>query len=128
MKNNITIPKEILATIDFNNSILGGSVEPIVKINEGIDAFEINVKVPSISPESLKVEILDNSLWLYNLQPVLSKNEMIGFMPKTITNMHLPENIDRENISAKYEGNCWKITLPKDNEKKSYRKNIDIEF
>jgi HSP20 family protein len=128
MKSNITISKEILATIDFNNTIMGGSVEPAVKINEGKEAFEIFVKVPSLSPDSLKVDIVDNKLWLYNMQAVLSNNEMIGFMPKTISSMHLPENIDREHISAKYEFGGWKIVLPIDTETKGFNKHIDIEF
>jgi HSP20 family molecular chaperone IbpA len=128
MKSNIKIPKEILATIDFNNTIMGGSVEPAVKINEGKEAFEIFVKVPSLAPESLKVDIVDNKLWLYNLQPVLSKNDTVGFMPKTISSLFLPENINRELISAKYEFGGWKITLPIDIETKGFSKHIDVEY
>ncbi len=128
MKSKITIPKEILATIDFNNTVMGGSVEPWVKINEEIEAFEIIVKVPSLSPNKLKVDIVDNKLWLYNLQEVLSNNDMVGFMPKTITNMFLPENIDREHITAKYESGGWKIVLPKDAQAKGFNKQIDIEY
>lgn len=128
MKNKIKIPNEILATIDFNNTVMGGSVEPVVKINQGEMAFEILLKVPSLSPDQLKVDIVDNNLWLYNLMPVLSNNETVGFMPKTISSMHLPENVDREQISAKYEFGGWKIILPIDKEAKGFRKHIDIEY
>ncbi len=128
MKSKIVIPKEILATIDFNNSIFGGSVEPDIKINEGVSAFELEVRVPSLSADSLKVDIVENRLWLYSMQAVLSNTDNFGFMPKTITNFILPDNIDRENISAKYESNGWKIVLPIDSEKKGFRKQIDIEF
>ncbi len=128
MKNTIKIAKEILATIDFNNTVMGGAVEPNVKINEGKEAFEILVKVPSLSPEKLKVDIVDNKLWLYNLQPVLTNNEMVGFMPKTIGSLFLPENVNREQISAKYEYGGWRITLPIDSEAKGYNKHIDIEY
>ena len=128
MKKNIKIPKEILATIDFNNTVMGGSVEPAVKINEGKEAFEVLVKVPSLSPENLKIDIVDNRLWLYNLQPVLSNNEIIGFMPKTITNMYLPENVNRELISAKYEASGWKIVIPIDTQAKGFNKHIDVKY
>jgi HSP20 family molecular chaperone IbpA len=128
VKNKIVIPKEILATIDFNNSIFGGSVEPNIKINEGVDAFELDIKVPSLSANNLKVDIVDNRLWLYSLQAVLSNTDKNGFMPKTITSFVLPENIDRENISAKYESNGWKIVLPIDSERKGFRKQIDVKF
>ncbi len=128
MKSKIVIPKEILATIDFNNSIFGGSVEPDIKINEGVSAFELEIRVPSLSADSLKVDIVENRLWLYSMQAVLSNTDNFGFMPKTITNFILPDNIDRENISAKYESNGWKIVLPIDSEKKGFRKQIDIEF
>lgn len=128
MKKNIKIPKEILATIDFNNTVMGGSVEPAVKINEGKEAFEVLVKVPGLSPENLQIDIVDNRLWLYNLQPVLSNNEIIGFMPKTITNMYLPENVDRELISAKYEQGGWKIVIPIDTQAKGFNKHIDVEY
>ncbi len=128
MKSNIVIPKEILASIDFNNTVMGGSVEPSVKINESNEAFEIFVKVPSLSPESLKVDIVENKLWLYNLQAVLSNNDTLGFMPKTISSMFLPDNVNRELISAKYEYGGWKIILPIDHETKGFRKNIDVEL
>lgn len=128
MKEKIKIPQEILATIDFNNTVLGGSVEPSVKINEGKEAFEIYLKVPSLSPDKLKVDIVDNKLWLYSLLEVLSQNKTVGFMPKTISSMHLPENIDREHISAKYEYGGWKIVLPIDSEAKGFNKHIDVEY
>jgi HSP20 family molecular chaperone IbpA len=128
MKSKIKVPKEILATIDFNNTVMGGSVEPIIKINEAEESFEINVSIPSLSPDTLKVDIVDNKLWVYSLQEVLVNTDMTGFMPKTIANLFLPENIDRDNISAKYELNSWKIVLPKDGQKKSFRKQIDIEY
>jgi HSP20 family molecular chaperone IbpA len=128
MKSNIKIQKEILATIDFNNTVMGGSVEPNIKINEGKEAFEIYLKVPSLSPESLKIDIVDNRLWLYNLQPVLSNNATIGFMPKTITDMFLPDNVDRDQVTAKYEKGGWKIVLPIDMQSKSFNKHIDIDF
>ncbi len=113
MKKRIEISNEILATIDFNNTSMGGSIEPDVKINEMERLFEIQVKLPSVSPEMLKIDIVDNKLWLYYLQSVLVNTDNEGFMPRTISNIFLPENIDRENISAKYESNSWKIVLLK---------------
>jgi HSP20 family molecular chaperone IbpA len=128
MNNKIKIANEILAVIDFNNTVMGGSVEPIIKINQGKEAFEIHLQVPSLAPEALKVDIVENRLWLYNLMPVLSNNAKVGFMPKTISNLQLPQNIDREAISARYEAGAWKIVLPIDSEAKGFRKHIDIEY
>ena len=128
MKSKIKIPNEILASIDFNNSLSGGSVEPTMQITEQDYAFEIDVKMPSLSPENFKIDIVENQLWLYTMQSVLNNTDKNGFMPRTIGNMVLPEIVDREAITANYENKAWKITLPKDNDKKGFRKHIDIKY
>jgi HSP20 family molecular chaperone IbpA len=128
MKSKIKIPNEILASIDFNNSLSGGSVEPIMIIVEKEESFEIDVKIPTVSPEMFKIDIIENQLWLYNMQAVLTNTKKNGFMPRTIGNIALPETVNREAISASYQNKEWKITLPKDNEKNSFRKHIDIKY
>jgi HSP20 family molecular chaperone IbpA len=75
MKSKIKIPNEILASIDFNNSLSGGSVEPIMIIVEKEESFEIDVKIPTVSPEMFKIDIIENQLWLYNMQAVLTNTE-----------------------------------------------------
>jgi HSP20 family molecular chaperone IbpA len=128
MKRKVKIPTEILANIDFNNTLAGGSVESNMQINEQNDFIEIDITIPTVSPDLFKVEIIDNNLMVYTMQAVLTNTIKNGFMPRTIGNITLPHNIDREAISATYENKIWKITLPKNNEKNGFRKQVDIKY
>ncbi|MES2795144.1 MAG: Hsp20 family protein [Bacteroidota bacterium] len=128
MKSKIEIPKEILATIDFNNTLLGGAVEPQISMETSDEGIEVNLKMPGLAPDDLKVDIVDNRLLLYYLQPVLSNNEKFGFMTRSLSTVFLPENIDRESITAIYENKAWKINLPIDQFKKGFNKKIDIKY
>ncbi len=121
---NIKVAKEILASIDFNNTVFGGSVEPQLNISENESAFELALRIPGLSEKALKIEVIDDNLWLYQLMPVLSNNTQQGFMPKNYSQLALAGNIDKENIEAHFENGAWLITLPKDNSKKGFRKSI----
>ena len=115
MENKIVIPREILANIDFTNTLNGGRVEPKIEVNQTPDSYEIFVKVAGLEADHLKVDIEENRLWLYALQPVLKTAEQEvhqNFVPQTIGQLVLPNFVDVENISARYHNHQWKIVMP----------------
>ncbi|MFC0184015.1 Molecular chaperone IbpA, HSP20 family [Pseudarcicella hirudinis] len=129
MKTNIKIPREILGNIDFWNTINGGRPEPVIQINQAEESYEVSVKVAGLQAEDLQVDVIENRLWLYTWQPILKhEGQTDSFLPLTIGNIILPNNVELEEISAKYEQNQWKIFIPFNHLPKGYNKHIDIEF
>lgn len=131
MDKKIEIPKDILANIDFNNTLSGGRAEPNIQVNQTENAFEVFVKVAGLSADHLQIDIEDNRLLLYTLQPVLKKveeEEAQNFVPQTIGQIMLPNFVDLEKISARYFNHQWKIVMPIDEHKKGFKKRIVVEI
>ncbi len=131
MNKKIEIPKNILANIDFSNTLNGGRVEPNITVNQTADSYEVFVKVAGLEADHLKVDVDNNRLWLYTLQPVLKKAEQEmpeNYVPQTIGQLMLPNFVDVENISAKYYNHQWKIVMPIDDYRKKFKKHIDVEI
>ncbi|MEA5260533.1 Hsp20/alpha crystallin family protein [Arcicella aquatica] len=127
----IEIPKNILADIDFSNTLNGGRVEPNIEVNLTEEAFEVFVKVAGLSADHLQMDVENNILWLYALQPVLKKakeEEAQDFVPQTIGHIVLPNFIDLDNIVARYYNNQWKIVMPIDEHRKGFKKRIEVEI
>ncbi len=131
MDKKIEIPRDILANIDFNNTLSGGRAEPNIQVNQTENAFEVFVKVAGLSADHLQIDIEDNRLLLYTLQPVLKKveeEEAQNFVPQTIGQIMLPNFVDLEKISARYFNHQWKIVMPIDEHKKGFKKRIEVEI
>ncbi|PWK26693.1 HSP20 family molecular chaperone IbpA [Arcicella aurantiaca] len=127
----IVIPRDILANIDFNNTLNGGRVEPNIQVNQTENAYEVFVKVAGLAADHLKVDIEENRLLLYALQPVLKTAEQEvpeNYVPQTIGQIMLPNFVDLENISARYHNHQWKIVMPFDDNRKGFKRNVEVEF
>ena len=127
----IVIPRNILANIDFNNTLNGGRVEPNIQVNQTENAYEVFVKVAGLEADHLKVDIEDNRLLLYALQPVLKTAEQEvpeNYVQQTIGQLMLPNFVDVENISARYHNHQWKIIMPFDDNRKGFKRNVEVEF
>jgi HSP20 family molecular chaperone IbpA len=131
MNKKIEIPQNILANIDFTNTLNGGRVEPNIRVNQTEHFYEVFVKVAGLEADHLKVDVENNRLWLYTLQPVLKKAEQEiteSYVPQTIGQLMLPNFVDVENITAKYYNHQWKIVMPIDDYRKKFKKHIDVEM
>jgi HSP20 family molecular chaperone IbpA len=131
MDKKIVIPREILANIDFNNTLNGGRVEPKIEVNQTSNSYEIFVKVAGLEADHLRVDVEDNHLCMYALQPVLKTAQQEvheNFVRQTIGQLVLPNFVDVENISARYYNHQWKIVMPIDDAKKGFKKNIEVQF
>lgn len=130
MSPKIEIPRNILANIDFNNTLNGGRTEPNIVVNQTESSFEVFVKMAGLSADHLQMDVEENRLWLYALQPVLKKaeEEAQNFVPQTIGQIMIPNFVDLENISARYHNHQWKIVMPIDEHRKGFKKRIDVEI
>ncbi|HEY9049036.1 MAG TPA: Hsp20/alpha crystallin family protein [Ohtaekwangia sp.] len=135
---NDFVPTSFSNLIDrfFNESVsrAGGSAYsfvPRVDIVEGEKAFEIHVAVPGVNKEDFKLDVNDNLLTISGERKFTNEKKENNF--RSIETQYgtfsrsfsLPENVDLNNISAKYTNGILEITVPKD-EKKVLKATIKV--
>ncbi len=135
---NDFVPTSFSNLIDrfFNESVsrAGGSAYsfvPRVDIVEADKAFEIHVAVPGMNKEDFKLDLNDSLLTISGERKFTKEKKensfhsietQYGSFSRSFT---LPENVDANNISAKYVNGILEITVPKD-EKKTLKTTIKV--
>ena len=102
---------EILTSVDVLNTLHGGISEPQVSLNQLEGARELRIKVPSIDPESIQVEVNNNMLSIYYTMNIISAGKNIR-LPYGIYNRQVPYYIDISKINSAVEGTELVVTLP----------------
>ena len=135
---NDFVPTSFSNLIDrfLNESVsrAGGSAYsfvPRVDIVEADKAFEIHVAVPGMNKEDFKLDLNDSLLTISGERKFTKEKKensfhsietQYGSFSRSFT---LPENVDANNISAKYVNGILEITVPKD-EKKTLKTTIKV--
>jgi HSP20 family molecular chaperone IbpA len=138
MESKLKIPREMLMNIDFINTVNGGMSEPSIKLDKGSDGFEVVVKIPGIEVEDLQLEVVkgkrnSNNLKLFHLLPIFSQENLPDEEQwKTIRFINtfvIPDGVDIDNISARYDDNRRQLVLflPFGDEQGDYHRKVDIE-
>jgi len=102
---------DVLTSVDVLNTLHGGVSEPQVSVNQLDNSREVRIRVPSIDPEAIQVEINNNSLFVYYVMNINSAGKNIR-LPYTIYNGQLPYFIDIGKINSTLEERQLVITLP----------------
>lgn len=136
---NDFVPTTFSNLIDrfFSESVArsGGSSQfsfvPRVDVMEDEKAFEIHVAVPGMNKEDFKIDLNDNYLTISG-ERKLSKEKkennfysvetQYGTFSRSFT---LPENVDAQKISARYNNGILELVVPKD-EKKTLKQTIKV--
>lgn len=120
----------------FNDKLTRGggsaySFMPRVDIIEEDKAFEVHVAVPGMNKEDFKIDLNDNYLTVsgerkFNREKkednFYSMETQYGTFSRSFS---LPENVDANKISAKYENGILEVIIPKD-EKKVLKSTIKV--
>jgi HSP20 family molecular chaperone IbpA len=114
---------DILTSVDVLNTLHGGVSEPQVSLNQLEHSREMRVKVASIEPESIQVEVNNNRLFVYYVMNISSAGKNIR-LPYTVYNKPLPYYIDIGKINSVVEENQLVITLPFNALADGYHKKI----
>lgn len=118
----------------FNDSI-GQNVKqftPAVDIAEENDKYDVHVSVPGMKKSDFHLEIVDGRLTISGERKMEEKKEGKNFhsiethFGSFSRSFYLPEDVQVENISAKYEDGLLKVTLPK-TEKKINKATIEVK-
>jgi hypothetical protein len=115
--------RDILTSVDVMNTLHGGISEPQIILDQFAQSREMRVRVPSISPESIQVEVTNNNLFVYYVININSAGKNIR-LPYTIYNRPLPYFIDISKIHSEVEGRDLIISLPYNALANGYHKKI----
>jgi HSP20 family protein len=128
-RRKINIPKELLVKTDVMNTLGGGVTLPSVDIEQKEDHYRVDVRVPGVSPDSLKVDIEGNRLIVSRLIEVKEGTEE-GSPMKASNVIHvlpIPNDVDLDKIRAHYDDKGLHVLLPHNSYASGYRKNVEIE-
>ena len=97
MKTELSIPKELLANIDFLNTVNGGMAIATVKAWQDEDGYRLNLKASGFDTNKIKIETKDNRFLIsYPVQVLNGEAEM----PYFFVNFPLDPKVDVSEISA----------------------------
>ncbi|MEM0519407.1 MULTISPECIES: Hsp20/alpha crystallin family protein [Aequorivita] len=117
----------------FNNNYETFSI-PAVNIIENLTNFVLEIAVPGFQKENFTIEAEEDTLKVSS-KTIETKEETDTETRYTRREFNysnfersftLPETIKIEDIQAKYENGVLKITLPKLEEKKAFKKMVEI--
>ena len=114
---------DLLTSVDVLNTLHGGVSEPQVSVNQLDNSREMRIKVPSIDPESIQVEVTNNRLFVYYVMNIDSAGKNIR-LPYAIYNRQLPYFIDIGRINSTVDESQLVITLPYNALADGYHKKI----
>lgn len=93
---------------DLVNTINGGMSLAHVSRAKHNDHYLVTVKVPGVDKKSLKVEMHDNSLFIFQLMHLEGGIDI----PYMVASVELKGNVDRSAIRANYYGKNLNIVMP----------------
>jgi HSP20 family protein len=126
METQFQIPRDILAQIDYQNTVNGGMVETLAKAWITDKGYNMVVNVPAIDPEKVQVKVADKRFMVFLPVRVLGGDE---YIPHFLVNVPVSPDVDVEHISAKWRDNGHlHISAPYNDWAKGGIRDIDIEM
>lgn len=124
MMQKIDITKEMLAQIDFVNTVSGGMALFNIKANRGKNGYNMKITTPSLDKDEIKIDVANSRFKVYYMIDVLEGEEK---MPFFIANLPLLPDVDTKKISARFEQGNVHIHAPFNDLGKGERFQIDLE-
>ena len=122
MRVDRQITKMLADSGDLVNTINGGMSLAHVSRFKLSDHYLITVKGPGVDKELLKLEMHDDSLFVFQRIKIDGEIEI----PYMVASIELKGNVDKAAITANYHGKNLNIVMPFGEEEDS--KEIDIQF
>lgn len=117
----------------MNRPLFNDSSLPKVNISEDDHNYFVELSAPGYAKEDIKVNMENNTLTVS--AEVKSENKEEGKtysrreyrMSSFSRSFHLPEDVQDDKIQAGYENGILKLELPKKEEEKTIKKNIEVK-
>lgn len=107
--------------------------QPRIDVSETSEAFKITADVPGMTENDIELTVSDDSLMISGERSETSEEEgesiyrrerSYGMFRRRIP---LPDNIERDNISASFSNGVLKIEVPKTEEARSNWRKIEVK-
>ena len=105
-----------------------------VDVREDEKHFEMAVDIPGFTKEEIKIETDDNNINISAERSKVTKEERAKYHMmerchgRVWRSMNVPKNVDKDRITANYEGGVLRIVLPKlDPQGGETRRTVDID-
>jgi HSP20 family protein len=109
--------------LDFTDDFFEGSIAlPPANINETTKEFQLDLSVPGMKRDDFKVDIENGILTISSEKEEEKKDEDKNYRRREFSyrsfsrSFTLPDNVDENNINAKYDNGMLKIIIPKKEE------------
>ncbi|HUS87579.1 MAG TPA: Hsp20/alpha crystallin family protein [Bacteroidales bacterium] len=117
----------------FNSPIFGNGLnKPAVNIREDEKQFGIEVALPGLSKDDIKIEIEKDMLMISSERKDEKEESRDGYTRKEFgycsfcKNFKIPENVEADKISAVFKNGILNIELPKTKEETKLSRTIKI--
>jgi HSP20 family protein len=116
------LSEDFFPTINRTTSTL-----PAVNIREDEKAFYLELAIPGMSKEDVKIELKDEMLTISSEHKEEKEDKAEGYSRKEFSynsfcrSFYLPEGVDTEKINASYKEGILGIEIPKKEEEKKIK-------
>lgn len=104
--------KTLAESADLINTINGGMSSAHVKKHTLKDHYLVTVNVPGVDGHSLKLELHNDMLFIFQLMHLEDEIEI----PYLISSIELEESVDKRAVHADFQGKDLNIVLPFESE------------
>ncbi|MCP4456700.1 MAG: hypothetical protein GY816_01530 [Cytophagales bacterium] len=104
----LDIIKTLAESTDLVNTINGGMSLAFVTKYTLADHLMVTVKVPGVDKKSLKVEMHDGQLFIYQLMHMEDQLDI----PFMVASLRVSEKVNKREIRANYHGRNLNIVMP----------------
>lgn len=125
MKVDRNLVRNLARTADILNTINGGMTQTTIKIHSGENGWQIKVKIPGVDLENLRLEVLDNHLYIHQMMEIDQNSPEKA--PYVISMIPLVRQINIDAISATFEDGWTLVELPFDEMVDGHERQIKIE-
>jgi|GEM_PF-874035 HSP20 family molecular chaperone IbpA len=101
MNTELPIPKELLAGIDFGNTINGGIAPAQIQAWREEDGYRLRLKAPGFDRDKIRIETTKDRFMIYYPMSVLGSEVQY---PYFFVNFPIDPQVDVKKISAKPSG------------------------
>lgn len=115
------LARRLAETTNIVNSINGGAVLPTFNKTKEEDHYRLEISIPSVKADDIKIEVNDDDLMVYQNIHVNADS-----LPHIIGIVALSSDVERENIYAEHEDDLLIVILPFNEKSGGYQKEIEI--
>jgi len=123
MKVDKQATKRLAETANIVNSLNGGAIYPTFYTTTEKDHYRLEVSVPTVEPQDLKVEVNGSDLLIYQNVHVNAFT-----LPNVLGQIKISADVELENIHAEYQEDLLVVILPFNELTGGFQKDIDIRW